>query len=38
LSPPESELDNTDPLGAKTAAPGDPAKVVSKMAQRAASK
>lgn len=38
LAPPESELDDTDPLGAKSAPPGDPAKVVSKMAQRAASK
>lgn len=38
LSPPESELDDADPLGAKTAPPGDPAKVVSKMAARAASK
>lgn len=38
LAPPESELDNSDPLGAETAAPGDPAKVVSSMAKRAASK
>ena len=38
LAPPESEVDNTDPLGAATAAPGDPAKVVSSMAKRAASK
>ena len=36
LAPPESELDNTDPLGAEVAAPGDPAKVVSSMAKRAA--
>jgi hypothetical protein len=38
LAPPESELDSSDPLGAETAAPGDPAKVVSSMAKRAASK
>jgi hypothetical protein len=38
LAPPESELDDSDPLGAETAAPGDPAKVVSSMAKRAASK
>ena len=38
LAPPESELDSSDPLGAETAAPGDPAKVVSNMAKRAASK
>jgi hypothetical protein len=38
LAPPESELDNSDPLGAEVAAPGDPAKVVSSMAKRAASK
>ena len=38
LAPPESELDNSDPLGAETAAPGDPAKVVSSMAKRAANK
>jgi hypothetical protein len=38
LALPESEIDNTDPLGADSAAPGDPAKVVSSMAKRAASK
>ena len=38
LAPPESELDNSDPLGAEVAAPGDPAKVVSSMAKRAAAK
>jgi hypothetical protein len=38
LAPPESELDPSDPLGAETSAPGDPAKVVSSMAKRAASK
>jgi hypothetical protein len=38
LAPPESELDSSDPLGAEVAAPGDPAKVVSSMAKRAASK
>jgi hypothetical protein len=38
LAPAESELDPSDPLGAETAAPGDPAKVVSSMAKRAASK
>jgi hypothetical protein len=38
LAPNESIIDNTDPLGARGAAPGDPAKVVSSMAKRAASK
>jgi hypothetical protein len=38
LAPPESELDNSDPLGAEVAAPGDPARVVSSMAKRAAKK
>lgn len=38
LAPPESELDLSDPLGAEVAPPGDPAKVVSSMAKRAASK
>ena len=38
LALPEDQVDNTDPLGAQTAAPGDPAKVVSSMAKRAASK
>lgn len=37
LAPPENTIDNSDPLGASTAAPGDPAKVVSQMAKRAAS-
>ena len=36
LAPPESELDNSDPLGAQGAPAGDPAKVVSSMAKRAA--
>ena len=38
LALPEDQVDNTDPLGAQTAAPGDPAKVVSSMAKRAANK
>lgn len=38
LALPENTIDDTDPLGAQTAAPGDPAKVVSSMAKRAASK
>ena len=38
LALPEDQVDDTDPLGAQTAAPGDPAKVVSSMAKRAASK
>ena len=38
LAPPENTVDNSDPLGAAGAAPGDPAKVVSSMANRAASK
>jgi hypothetical protein len=38
LAPPEHTVDNTDPLGAATASPGDPAKVVSSMAKRAAGK
>lgn len=38
LALPEDQIDTTDPLGAETAAPGDPAKVVSSMAKRAASK
>jgi len=36
LAPKESELDNSDPLGAQGAPAGDPAKVVSSMAKRAA--
>jgi hypothetical protein len=38
LASSESEVDETDPLGARSAPPGDPAKVVSSMAKRAASK
>jgi hypothetical protein len=38
LAPPESELDPEDPLGARGAPAGDPARVVSSMAKRAASK
>ena len=38
LALPENQIDDTDPLGAETAAPGDPAKVVSSMAKRAATK
>lgn len=38
LAPPESEIDDSDPLGAEVAPPGDPAKVVSSMAKRAANK
>lgn len=38
LALPENTIDNTDPLGAQGAAPGDPAKVVSSMAKRAAQK
>jgi hypothetical protein len=38
LAPNESTIDNTDPLGARGAAPGDPSKVVSSMAKRAANK
>ena len=38
LTPPESELDPEDPLGARGAPAGDPARVVSSMAKRAASK
>lgn len=36
LSPAENTVDDSDPLGANGAPPGDPAKVVSKMASRAA--
>ena len=36
LSPPESEVDDSDPLGADSAPKGDPTKIVSKMAARAA--
>lgn len=38
LTPPENTVDDTDPLGAKTAPAGDPSKIVSKMAAKAASK
>jgi hypothetical protein len=38
LSLPENTVDDSDPLGAQTAAPGDPSKVVSSMAKRAANK
>ena len=38
LALPENTIDDSDPLGAQGAAPGDPAKVVSSMAKRAASK
>jgi hypothetical protein len=36
LSPPENTVDDSDPLGAQGAAPGDPSKIVSSMAKRAA--
>lgn len=38
LALPENTVDDSDPLGAQTAPPGDPAKVVSSMAKRAATK
>ena len=38
LALPEDTVDDTDPLGAQGAPAGDPAKVVSSMAKRAASK
>ena len=38
LTPPENTLDSEDPLGAAGSPAGDPSKVVSKMASRAASK
>jgi len=38
LALPENTVDDTDPLGAQTAPAGDPSKVVSQMAKRAASK
>ena len=38
LALPEDTIDDSDPIGAQDAAPGDPAKVVSSMAKRAASK
>lgn len=38
LTPPENTIDDSDPLGAAGAPAGDPSKIVSKMANRAASK
>jgi hypothetical protein len=38
LAVPENTVDVDDPLGAKSAPPGDPAKVVASMAKKAASK
>jgi len=38
LALPENTIDPNDPLGAQTAAPGDSSKIVSKMANRAATK
>jgi len=38
LALPENTIDNSDPLGAQDAPAGDPSKIVSKMANRAASK
>lgn len=38
LTPPENTVDMSDPLGAQGSAPGDPNKIVSSMAKRAASK
>jgi hypothetical protein len=38
LALPENTIDNTDPLGAQGAPAGDPSKIVSKMASRAATK
>lgn len=38
LALPENTVDNSDPLGGDSAPKGDPGKVVSKMANRAASK
>ena len=38
LALPENTIDDSDPLGADTAAPGDSSKVVSQMAKRAAGK
>ncbi|CAB5214713.1 hypothetical protein UFOVP190_225 [uncultured Caudovirales phage] len=38
LAPPENTIDDTDPLGAGSAPKGDPSKIVSKMASRAATK
>jgi hypothetical protein len=37
LAPPENTVDDTDPLGANSAPAGDPSKIVSKMAAKAAS-
>ena len=38
LALPENTVDDTDPLGAQSAPAGDPSKIVSKMANRAATK
>lgn len=38
LALPENTIDPNDPLGSQTAAPGDSSKIVSKMANRAATK
>ena len=38
LNPTENTVDDSDPLGANTAEPGDPSKIVSKMANKAANK
>lgn len=38
LSPPENTVDDSDPLGARSAPAGDPSKIVSKMAAKAAAK
>lgn len=35
LALPENTIDNSDPLGARTAPAGDPSKIVSKMANKA---
>jgi hypothetical protein len=35
LAPPENTVDDTDPLGADSAPAGDPAKIVSRMADKA---
>jgi hypothetical protein len=38
LAPPENTVDDSDPLGADTSEKGDPSKIVSGMAKRAAGK
>jgi hypothetical protein len=38
LALPENTIDDSDPLGARSAPAGDPGKIVSKMANKAASK